>query len=192
MACAGMPMVLAGAACTSQFSSLPPDPSISHRYGLARGVRGRVVRPIRPLQLGVSQLPGDDGVEECRCHPSTLYPSSFSDQPSPIGQRLPPLPTIPAIEWERLSSVFSGWVSAVRKKRFRPQVSKPWARLKSQVTECQQVSEFQEFQRDLAESGFPYVSCWAFQSGLDHGMPYLAASLFCPAILEDCGQEPLR
>jgi hypothetical protein len=136
---------------------------VSTRFRLARGVRGSVVRPIS-APVRVSRLPGDDGVEECRCHPidtSFLIPHPCSDRPraSRLTDDYPPL------NGRRLSSrPIKGGFLHFDRKRIRPQVSNVGqGPLKSQVTECWQVSEFREFQRETSRKANAFCKLLDFR-----------------------------
>jgi hypothetical protein len=87
--------------------------------GLARGVRRSVIVPLgvssshKRASFRVSRLRGDDSVEQCRCHPSTLCSSLLIPHPSPIGQRLSDY--YPPLNGEGYpAGLVVGWVSAVR------------------------------------------------------------------------------
>ena len=110
--------------------------------------------------------------------------------PSPIGQRLPDC--YPPLDGRGLSSrpiSSGGLLQCDKKKNSTPSIKKSGTSQVSTDRMLASVGIPGVSTRDLAESGFPYVSCWAFESGLDRGMPNLTASPFCLAILADSEPE---
>ena len=101
----------------------------------------------------VSQLPRDDGVDSV-----DVILRHFSPHPSPIGRRLADLPTVTRHcmgERDPAGLLRVGFCSCVKKNSIPS--------TKSRTTDCQQVSEFWQFQRGSGGRRIPLCALLGFR-----------------------------